>query len=491
MNRYIKYICFGVMCMGLTSCDDWFDGILDDQLPKHDLVPENAIVDEKSSEKALLGAYSYMDDSKYNSGYLNSQLIIRNWIRLNLMAPVGGGSFESDQLYKFNYDETDSNFELPWTHVYKIINAANNTIYYTELADDNNYGPNRKNELLAEARFLRGFCHMYLMQHYSQFYDMNSEYGVLLRTEPSKLSNNNLARASVKDSYEAIFSDLEFAAENAPAFSSIYRISKTAAKAFYANYLLMRGTEADYEKALTLADEVLASTEFSMEENYADIFTKRYSSSELMFTQYTEEPYVYTANVRGLAQTLGRGQYRAKEYDPEDEMSLYYEIMNDEESARYVATVDSITFPGQTSQNKVKTFVWKKFHTLEKEAIPMYYMRVAQMYLVKAEAKSYKGYSIGDVLDELNVLRERAGETPLVASDYADMEAVRAEIMREYVREFGAENADPYFYAARTFVDGHRLLADYNVNYSDEKTLCFPIPAKELEKNNLAKQNPY
>lgn len=491
MNKYIKYICLSIACMGLTSCDDWFNGILDDQLPKHDLVPENAIVDEKSSEKALLGAYYYLDDSKFNSGYLNSQLIIRNWIRLNLIAPTGGGSFENDQLYKFAYDETNSGYELPWSYVYKIINAANNTIYYTELADDSKYGPNRKNELLAEARFLRGYCHMYLMQHYSQFYDLNSEYGVLLRTEPSKLSNNNLKRATVEESYKSIYEDLEFASENAPELSSVYRICKTTAKAFYANYLLMRGTDADYDKALTLADEVLQSSDFSLEQNYGDIFTKRYSSSELMFTQYTDEPYVYTANVQGLAQLLGRGQYRAKKNEPDDDSSIFFDIMNDETSTRYTATMDSIEMPGQTTQKKVKTFVWKKFHTLEKEAIPMYYMRLAQMYLVKAEAKSYRGYSIADVLDELNVLRDRAGEAPLEANDYTSMEEVRAEIMKEYIREFGAENGDPFFYAARTIVDGHRLIADYNVNFTDEKTLCFPIPAKEIEKNNLAKQNPY
>lgn len=490
MNKYVKYILFGAVCMGISSCDGLFNGMFDDELPKHDLVPENAIVDEKSTEKALLGAYSYLDDSKYNSGFLNSQLIIRNWIRLNMITPTGGSSFEKDQIYKFQYDENDLNFENPWSYVYKIINAANNTIYYTERADDTKYGPNRKNELLAEARFLRGFCHMYLMEHYSQFYDTQSRYGVLLRMEPSALSNNNLERATVANSYEAIYGDLEFAANNAPAFSTVHRICRIAAKAFYANYLLVRGTEADRQKALQLANEVLGSTEFQMEDKYADIFVNREKSSELFFTQYTEAPSSLNDNVQGLKQLLGKGQYRAKENKPEDDLSQYFQIMDIKESERYIATIDSVQLPNGTTKDKV--FVWKKFYTTEKIMMPMYYLRMAQMHLVKAEAMSYMAeYTIEDVIEVLNALHTRANEALLDAENYTTMEEVRAEIFKEYVREVGVENGDPFFYAVRTMVGGRRLLQEHNPYFSNDKTLCFPIPAKELEKNNLAEQNPY
>lgn len=490
MNNYLKYICLGVTCMGLSSCDSWFDGMLDDELPKHDLVPENAIVDEKSSEKALLGAYSFLDDSQYNSGYLNSHLVTINWHRLNMIGPTAGGSFDRDQVYKFQYDPTDTNYELPWSHVYKMMNAINNTITYTEQADDAKYGPDRKNEILAEARFLRGFLNMYLMEHYAQFYDLNSPYGVLLRMMPSALSNNNLARATVAQSYEAIYADLEFASTYAPAFSSVYRISRPAAKAFYANYLLMRGTDEDYKKALVLADEALASTDFAMEKNYADIFSKKQNSTELYFTQYTKAPFDYKSNVSGLLQLLGAGQWHAKKNEPEDDFSQYLVIMNDEETERYKATCDSVKFSSASSAKK--TFVWKKHHSMEKVAMPMYYLRVAQMYLVKAEAMSYlPEYTIADVIGQLNVLHTRANEELLKAEDYATMEDARAEIFKEYVRETGSENGDAFFYAARTMVGGRRLIAQYNTWFTDDKTLCFPIPAKELEKNNLMVQNQY
>lgn len=488
MKKINKYIIALAACISLSSCNSWFDGMLDDETPKHDLVPENAIVDEKSSEKALLGAYSYLDDSQYNGGYLNLDFIVQAYQRLNLVTSTTSNVLEKEQLFKFAYDESNASYENPWRHVYKMINAANNVIYYTERADDSRYGDKRKNEILAEARFLRAFCNMYLLERFSQFYDTNSEYGIILRTEPSALSNNNRARASVAESYESIFDDMRFAAENAPEFSSAYRVCKTTAKAFLANYLLVRGTEADIKEALQLANEVINSGDFELEKSYADIFTHRHSSVELMFTQYTTTPQSYDANVRGLAQQLGRGLYRPKEYNADDDLSEYFNIVGDESSERYKATHDSIYFPNA----KQKTFVWKKFHTLQKEAIPMYYMRLAQVYLIKAEAMSYiSGNSVASVVEVMNVLRARANEEPLKPEGFFSMDEVREEMFKEYVRELGVENADPFFFAVRTKKNGRRLLAELNVNFTDDKTLCYPIPAKEIETNNLAKQNPY
>ena len=161
--------------------------------------------------------------------------------------------------------------------------------------------------------------------------------------------------------------------------------------------------------------------------------------------------------------------------------------MDNPASERYTACMDSVILP----QGKDKTFIWKKFYNLQKEAVPMYYLRVAQMYLIKAEAMSYRNYTVADVVETLNVLHSRANEELLDAGDYSSMEEVREEIFREYIREVGAENGDTFFYAARTMINGKRLLQEYNMYFEEDNTLCFPIPAKEIEINSLAEQNPY
>ena len=78
-----------------------------------------------------------------------------------------------------------------------------------------------------------------------------------------------------------------------------------------------------------------------------------------------------------------------------------------------------------------------------------------------------------------NVLHSSANEELLDTGDYSSMEEVREEIFREYIREVGAENGDPFFYAARTMINGKRLLQEYNMYFEEDNTLCFPIPAKK------------
>lgn len=53
---------------------------------------------------------------------------------------------------------------------------------------------------------------------------------------PSALSNNNQGRSSVKESYEKIFEDLDYAIKYGPEFYSRYRGCATTAKAFKAVY---------------------------------------------------------------------------------------------------------------------------------------------------------------------------------------------------------------------------------------------------------------
>ena len=486
MKHIIHYLLASIALLGFQACDSLFDN----ELPKHDLVVDNAIVDQKSAETALNGVYSYLDNSSYNGGDLNTNLITYNNIRLNFMTNRNASSFERDQVYRMTYDETDTNLEDGWEIAYQIVNAANNVVYYVSRLSENKCSETRKNEILGEARFMRAFANMYLMETYSQFWDTSSPYGLVLRLEPSALSNNTLARTPVDSCYNAIFSDLDFAINYGPDFYSVFRACKTSAKAFKANWLMVRGTQADREEAIRLADEVLGSEEFAMEENYADIFRNKYTSTELLFTQYTDRAQGIMENVQGLFQKLGSGQYRPKEYTADDDLSRFFEIMDDPEEERYKATLDSIFLEEGSPQERI---AWvKHYDSAETATMPMYYLRLAQMYLIKAEAMCYlDGYTTEDVATQLNVLRNRAHSTLVEAADYTSKDQMLEEIFREYVRELSSENGDVFFYAARTFVNGERLLKSYNSYFTNDNQLCFPIPARELEINFLATQNPY
>ena len=99
---------------------------------------------------------------------------------------------------RFAYDETDANYENGWRHVYRMINAANNVIYYVEQLGDEKFGTNRRNEILAEARFLRAFCYMYLMQHHAQFWDTGKQIRVSTAIGTQQVVTQQKARSSVR-----------------------------------------------------------------------------------------------------------------------------------------------------------------------------------------------------------------------------------------------------------------------------------------------------
>ena len=190
------------------------------------------------------------------------------------------------------------------------MNSANNFIYYTDRLPESAFGPNRKTEMLAEARFLRGFAHAFLLRKYGYFWDLDSRLGTIIRLEPSSLSNNNQARATVKESYEKIFEDLDYAIKYAPAFYSRYRVCATFAKAFKADLLMNRGADGDYSEAIRLANEVIGSAEFGMEDTYADIFQHGYDSKELLFTRFMKNPPAMDDNVGSLFKMFGGGTYQ-------------------------------------------------------------------------------------------------------------------------------------------------------------------------------------
>ena len=473
MNKIYSSLSLILLLLTLGSCDSMFDN----EIPPHDLVGDNAITNESSAKVALNGVYSYLE----GWGTWSAYYICDNEFRTGLLDPTAfyRSKSEGEQLPRLQVLDDNSDVENPWKSGYKIVNSANNFIYYTDRLPESAFGPNRKTEMLAEARFLRGFAHAFLLRKYGYFWDLDSRLGTIIRLEPSSLSNNNQARATVKESYEKIFEDLDYAIKYAPAFYSRYRVCATFAKAFKADLLMNRGADGDYSEAIRLANEVIGSAEFGMEDTYADIFQHGYDSKELLFTRFMKNPPAMDDNVGSLFKMFGGGTYQP---------SSAYLAVFPEEDPRYEVTFDSLEFTNLNGE-KYKRQIWKK-HYVSTGDCPMYYMRVAQMYLIKAEAMLRTDSPVKDVVDVLNIVRNRAGATPLKASDYPDRESLMNEIFNENLREIGMENGALYYLAVRMRVGGKRLLKTWNDNYEKDDQLCFPIPRAEFEHNTSVEQKP-
>jgi hypothetical protein len=106
-------------------------------------------------------------------------------------------------------------------------------------------------------------------------------------------------------------------------------------------------------------------------------------------------------------------------------------------------------------------------------------IRLAEMYLIRAEALAYSNGSIDAIKADIDVVRTRAGLQGTTATDYPSL---KLAIEYERRHEFAFEG-HRWFDLVRT----HRATAVLGI---DEKYTLFPIPLSEMQTNKLMTQNP-
>ena len=141
--------------------------------------------------------------------------------------------------------------------------ASYNRIYYYNTVIDNIMdaeGPSeqQKHSIRAEALISRALEYLYLVNGYAKHYDVHTadtDPGVPLILDED-ISKKNLVRASVKDVYAQIQSDLQAALPNLPAQpkGNAFRASKAAGYGILAKMYLYMG---NYAEALKAANAVL------------------------------------------------------------------------------------------------------------------------------------------------------------------------------------------------------------------------------------------
>jgi len=262
MRNIIITIILGIIVVLCTSCNT-----LEKELPTHELVGATAIVDEQTALTALNGVYAYLQYDYAQSSIFTPAFSYEYSVAGALMGGLlmGGQRYTFDRaLRTFTVPETDNILPNFYKLLYRIVNAANNVIYYTELLPETKISIDKKAEIIAEARFLRGFAHFWFMKIHCYFWDINSIYGPILRHEPTSIKNLIIPRSTVREGYESVLADYDNCIEFGPEkHTSVFKICRTAAKAFKAEALMMRGEGSDFANALILTNEVITSADFS------------------------------------------------------------------------------------------------------------------------------------------------------------------------------------------------------------------------------------
>lgn len=430
--RPIFYI-FGLLYL-LSGCN-----VLNVE-PEDSIPADQAFKDKAGIERGILGSYSSLQSLSY---YGRTYLIFSDLAADNLSHPVDATSSD--------YAEVDNNAMLPengavsgiWASIYDGINVANNVI--DKVPGMGDMTEEEKNAALGELYFLRALNHFNLMNYFGP---------IIIKIQPTVgVTDLDAGRDPVDQVYAQIIEDLTFASGHLKASSLKIRASKYAATALLARVYLYKG---DYDLAYEKANDVITNGGYTMPENYGDIFAGDAGTESIFEVDFTELDRNRIAEYNFPKSLNGR-----REVAPSESLLNAYETGDERKTY-------SIAYDGINAYAN-------KYNDLSKGADNVIVLRLAEMYLIRAEAEAHKTEgNITSVQNDINVIRSRAGLSSTGANTVQDL---LIAIENERRVEFAFEG-HRWFDLVRTGRAVDLLPTVTNVN----KTR-FPIPSGELQTN--------
>ncbi|HEX9956390.1 MAG TPA: RagB/SusD family nutrient uptake outer membrane protein [Fibrella sp.] len=445
MNTYIKNgLLVGFSALVLTACDERLN-----VQPTQSIDASQALATEQDVRITLTGAYDGISDANLYGGGIQytGELLGDN------RDVVFGGTFTTlDEYWRKTIATSNVDVRDTWLDGYNAINRANNV-----LANIDKVGTANRNSIEGQARFIRGAMYFELVKLYAKSFNdgspaANPGVPIVLTPTGSVSEADNRTRNSVAEVYTQVLDDLVKAEQMLPATQAggTGFATKGAAQAMLARVYLQ---QQNYAAARDAANRVITSGTYSLASTFAAAFTD--ASPETIFKiVVTDQDGGNSMNTYyGSTRVSGRGDIRVQNkfrqlYDPADPRGQFFTTVN----------------------NNVFT---NKFNDRFGD-VPV--VRLAEMYLVRAEANSRLNTSVGATpLADVNTVRARAG-APALAT--VDLSAILLERRLELAFE-GQQIAD----LKRT---GRNVgTTAYNAN-----NLVLPIPQREIDTNKNLVQNP-
>jgi hypothetical protein len=410
----------------------------------------NAIQTSADVQALLVGAYDAMGDGDVLGGNMQRDS--------ELLGDDGevfwDGTFVAPgEIWVKNMLVTNDQAEETWLDAYRAINICNLVLANVDLVTAAN-----RDLVEGEAKFIRGTLYFELVKLYAKTWtDGNPAQnpGVPLKLTPTTTSTATdlVERSSVSAVYTQIINDLEDAKNLLPSSNGFFATTYSASAVLSRVYLMQN----EYALALAEANEVIESGEFALAGNFADAFGRTSSSganatSEDIFAlQVTSQDGVNNLNTFfASADFAGRGDILIEQahfdlYETGDDRADFF--YDDTWTAKFNNQFGNITI-----------------------------VRLAEMYLTRAECNFELGTSVGDSpLNDINTIRSRAGLTDLGSVDLTD-------ILLERRLELAFEGQLLHDLKRRQFSVG-------SMPFNDNK-LVFPIPQRERIINPSLAQNP-
>ena len=438
-TRFHTWLLLGAV---IGACDSPLD-----TNPTTAIDAETALTSANAVKQAVNGAYRALGSGAL---YGRQQVVYPDMYADNLDFT---GTFQTDREFGLRaVSSTNSAIGSSgiWGAAYVGINRANNVLAAVETVSDMTDAD--KSRARGEALFIRALNYSILASWFG---------GVPIVTTPTKGIDETATapRASLQEVYAFIEQDLETAAPLLPTGRVNGRATQAAANGLAARVYLEDGK---YTQARDKATAVINNTAYRLVENYRDIFTNKHTTESLF-----ELSFAGGEDSNGLAfwffdQSAGgrRG------FQPTASLFNAFEP-NDERRGASITT--------QAGRR-----IGFKYHRIATGDDNVPILRVAEMYLIRAEANMRLGAPASTVRADINVVRDRAGLPPLSAEIDTASELIDA-ILQERRVELAMEG--------HRFFDLRRLGRATTSLSMPAFRLFLPIPLGEINVNPNLEQN--
>lgn len=451
VKSVINRICItSILCAFLfISCESF----LEIDAPQSEIVGDVVFEDTSTVTAAISEIYAKLREDSILDGF---------GISYDMALYADELDYYGNQVSNFYLNSIlPSSFETSnyWNSGFNLIYQANNIIEGIE--NSNSLSQEFKNQIIGEALFLRACIHFYLTNLYGDIpYITTSDYRI----------NTMVSRTSTQEVYNKLIDDLIRAKD---LLSDTYPTSeKIRANRGIVSALLARAylyTE-QWNNAIIESTSIINNTStYSFENDLNKVFLKESSSAIWQLKPARDGENAGEADVFLI-------------YGTPDKGALTNNIINDFESndQRFIKWTGTATDGTSTWYFPFKYKVRITNTTLEYSVV----FRLAEQYLIRAEARTQEGNLLGAQQD-LNLIRTRAGLPNTSAVTFNDLlEAILKERRIELFTEFGHR-----FFDLKRLGKADAVLDAIKPGW-DSRDLLLPVPETELLVNpNLLPQN--
>ncbi|MFH1121613.1 MAG: RagB/SusD family nutrient uptake outer membrane protein [Bacteroidota bacterium] len=417
--------------------------------PTDSISSETAIKDKVGIERAIIGSYTSLQAAGL---YGRNRVIIGDLAADNLTWT--GTTFEYLQIENNEISADNGILEGVWIAAYDGLNRVNNILYkLPEIAD---LTAAERDRFEGEALFMRALFHFELLMFYG---------GVPVKVMPTlDIANVDQARNSAGEVFEQVIADLLSAETRLPDVMPAGRANTYSASAMLARvYLTLFHTSGNHEYAdlaIQKADRVIGEGGFSLVSSYSKLFEG--SNKEIIFE------IVFDA----------QNKNRLAEYFFPRSLNGRYEIAPSPELIQSFEPADTLRLAATVAIDSLNKVYCNKYRELAEGSDAVIVLRLAEMYLIRAEAMAHSNGDIPSIQQNINEVRLRAG---LDSTNAATYDELKLAIENERRHEFAFEG-HRWFDLVRT----RRAAGLLGI---EEKYTLFPIPLSEMQTNKLMKQN--